>query len=93
MGIFDIFVTVIFFSIGLLLVIFSRKIGNAFYMEIPVLVNIFTLIERLLDKMKRSNIRNEFISPGLSVYIWWLRIIGFAFVGLCVFSIIHSMMN
>jgi len=93
MGIFDIFITIVFFTIGLLLIIFARNIGNSFYINIPTPINIFVLVERLFNKCKSTDTQNEFVTPGLSIFIWWLRIGGVLFVGICVFSVIHSLMN
>ena len=88
----DVFVTLAIFSIGLVLVIFARRIANAFYIQLPPTLDIFRVIERLLDRFRNST-RNETAIPGISIYISWLRILGVLFIGLAIFSIIISMVN
>ena len=91
MGFFDIltiFVSLFFFTLGLLFIIFARKIGEASYIPMWKSINIFVLIERLLNKWRGSE-PNEYAVPGLSVCVWCIRIWGFWAIGIVtVFTIL-----
>jgi hypothetical protein len=69
---------------GLLLIIFSRKIGETIYQGDSNPLNVFPIIEALFIKRKAQNSSGE---PGLLFFIWWFRIIGIVAIAGFVFFV------